>query len=176
MSSIPIYDGKLWSPHFVFLADTTLSDRALLGLFRLDNYVPTATADLGVDYLGISRDEAWTHIVDNFGYTHWHSKVFSRHFASLSGRMDVFYFMMGDSDMSFELSLYRRGSLVRHVRWDDPHYTGGHLVADFGTPLEFEESISRGHDPYDGLLQVAAGLGIQTDYSAHQFRLYAPLG
>jgi hypothetical protein len=176
MSSIPIHHGRLWSPHFVFLADTALDDRALLGLFRLDHYVPTATADLGVDYLGISRDEAWTHIVDNFGYTHWHSKVFSTQFDSLSCRMDIFYFMMGDSDMSFELSLYRRGSLVRHVRWDDPHYTGGHLAAESGTPLQLEDSISRGHDPYDGLMQVAAGLGIQTDYSTHHFRLYAPRG
>ena len=81
---------------------------------------------------------------------------------------------MGDSDMSFEMSLYRQGSLVRHVRWDDPHYAGGHLAAESGTSLQFEDSISRGQDPYEGLMRVAAGLGIKTDYSSHQFRLYAP--
>lgn len=174
MSPIPLFEGKPWSPHFVFLADVALDDRDVLDLFGLANYVQINTVDGRFDYLGISRDERWVHIVDNFGYTHWHSKVFSTQFSRLSLSMDVFYFVMGDSDMSFEMSLYQRGLLARHVHWDDPHYTGGHLAAESGIPLPFEDMIPRGHDPYEGLLRVASGLGIQTDYSTHHFQLYAP--
>jgi hypothetical protein len=174
VSSIPIYDGKLWSPHYVFLSDTSLADLAVLGLFGLQHYVPTKFSRQRSDYIGISSDGRWIHLIDNYGYTHLHSPDFRSRFHSLAQAMDVFSFSIGDIDMSFDIQFYRDRHLARYFRWDDPRIDGGHLGAESGSPLSFEDTIPRGSDPYDGLLRVAAGLGVQTDYSTHSIRLYAP--
>lgn len=174
MGTIPVYGGKPWSPHFVFIRNINLSDRDVLALLNLRNYVSVPSIEEWNKYLGISRDTQWTHLADNWFYSHWHSEQFRSAVSVIATRFDVFSFAMGDSDNSFDLFYYRNGVLVRRVIWDDPHYTGGHLREEMGAPLPMEDEINRGGDPCAGLWKVASALNVETDYTQLSFSLYAP--
>jgi hypothetical protein len=174
VSAIPIYDHRPWSPYFVFVKSIEMTDRGILEALRLPAYVRIPSMEHRFDYLAIGRDSHWTHVADNYGYTHWHSKDFRDAVSELAARLEVFSFSVGDSDMSFDLQLYRSGHLVRRFVWEDRDYSGGRLQEQFGSPLEFETTIPCGKDPLDGLWRVASALGIECDYTKLNLMLYAP--
>jgi hypothetical protein len=174
IGAIPIHNGRPPAPYFVFIKRTDTTDGEVLEALRVGGYVRIQSMEWRrYDYLAIGRDTHWTHVLDNFSYTHWHSRNFKDAVAEVGARHDVFSFSIGDSDRSFDLHLYR-GGLVRHFFWEDPDYSGGRMKEEFGTPLECEDTISRGKDPWDGLLRVASALGIECDYRKISLRLHAP--
>ncbi len=174
MSALPINWGKPWSPYFVFVKTTALSDADLLATLGLNSYVPIASVESRYDYIAIGRDFRWTHVADNFGYTHWASKDFKEAVSRLCTRFEVFTFSVGEGDMSFDLALYRDGQRERHFVWEDRDYSGGKLSEQSGLPLAGEEAIPCGKDPLDGLWRVASALGIESDYTKLSMSLYAP--
>lgn len=174
MSAIPINFGRPWSPYFVFIKNTHLTDRDFLAALGLKEYVLINSVRSRYDYIAIGRDPHWTHVADNFGYSHWASKAFKNAIARICMRFEVFTFSVGESDMSFDFDLYRDGQLIRHSVWEDRYYSGGRLQEQTGSPLEFEDAIPVGKDPLDGLWRVASALGIESDYSKLSMTLYAP--
>jgi len=160
MSAIPIYFGIPWSPYLVFIKDTQMSDEKVLESLGLVGYVRirskrSSSELLHLGYIGIGRDSQWTHIADNYGYTHWHSKSFQDAVVALAPKHDLFTFSVGEPEMSFDLTLYLSGQLVRRFVWEDRDHTGGRLQDEFGPPLQGEDSIPRGKDPLKGLWEVA---------------------
>lgn len=151
-----------------------MTDAEILEALGLSAYVRIHGVDRRYDYLAIGRDARWTHIADNFGYTHWHSRAFRVAVSELSAKHNVFSFSVGDSDMSFHLELSRGGQIVRRFVWDDPDCSGGRLREQFGPPLDCEGTIHCGKDASDGLWRVASSLGIESDYTKISLRLYAP--
>ncbi len=174
MNAIPIYEGHPWSPYFVFIKNTEMTDRNLLEALGLKTYVTISTVDSRFDYLAIGRDPYWTHILDNFGYSHWHSDEFRNAIVKLGSNFDIFTFSVGDTDMSFDFQLYRRGHLVRSFVWEDLDYSGGRLKEQSGASLEGEEFIPCGKDPVAGLWRVASAQGIKSDYDKLPLKIYAP--
>lgn len=173
MGAIPVYGGRPWCPHLVFIRNIALSDQDVLAMLNLKNYTSVPSTEGDLKYLGIARDAQWTHLADNWYYSHWYSEQFRSAVRAIATRFDVFSFSMGDSDNSFDLFYYRSGKLVRRMVWDDPHYTGGHLSEEIGEPLPMEDKINRGGDPCPGLWSVASALNVETDYTRLSFTLYA---
>ena len=173
-SAIPIHDGKLWSPYFVFIKGTEMTYREVLGELGLGRYVKIDSIERRFDYLAIGRDSLWTHVIDNFGYTHWHSKAFKDAVANLGTRRDVFSFSVGDIDYSYDLLYYCSGKLIRQIVWEDPKINGGQLKHQSGPALAREETIIQNKDPIKGLWQVASALGIESDYTKINLMVYAP--
>ena len=174
MSSIPIHDGKPWSPYFVFIKNTGITDRELMNSLGLQSYTNSSFVRSRDDYLVIGRDAQWTHIADNFGYTHWESKAFGQAVSKFGERFEVFTFSVGEADMSFHLHFYSGGQLIRRFIWEDHDYSGGRLKKQSGSPLEYEDTIPFGKDPVDGLWRVASALGIESDYAKLSMSFYAP--
>ena len=156
-----------------------MTDKDVLRTLGLANYVTIeSTKRQGrqrYDYIAIGRDLRWTHIADNFGYTHWRSKVFKDAVSKLGGRLEVFTFSLGDIDASFDFHYHRDGSLIRRFVWEARYNQVGRLHGQFGSSLECEEKISRDQDPVDGLWEVASALGIERDYTKIDLKLYAPV-
>ncbi len=175
MSALPInIDGHPWSPYFVFIRDTSLTDLDILNALGLPGYVGIDSVDNRFDYLAIGRDSQWTHLADSWGYTHWFSSDFKDAVIALASTRDVFSFSVGDSDDSFDFQLTRRGVVVRHFVWDCPGFSGGQLGEEFGERLPAEDTIACGKDALPGLWRVASALGIESDYSRVPIKLYAP--
>lgn len=175
MSAIPIYSGHPWSPYLVFVKSTAISDDAILNALDLGAYVKIPAFDRRLSYLAIGRDENWTHLADNFHYSHWFSNDFKNAVSKLGEIFELFSFSVGDIDLSFDLKYYCAGNLRRRFEWEDPYNSGGRLKEQFGAPLDQEDAIIiPGKDPLDGLWRVAEALGIESDYTRLDLQLYAP--
>jgi hypothetical protein len=85
----------------------------------------------------------------------------------------VFACSVGDSDHSFDFVYYRGGRLVRRYVVED-HFRGAHVVEDFGEPLPGEVAAFKESDELGKVMAVAASLGIKTDYTDSDLRVYVP--
>lgn len=174
MSLLPINEGRSWSPYFVFIRRTGFEHEELLQLLGLSEYAEKHNIELNDTYLCIGEDSEWTHLADDWGYTHWHSTDFKEKVREIALSHTVFTFSYGDSDMFFDLEFHSEGKLRRQFVWIDPDYSGGHLEREIGDALPMEDSIPRGSDPIDALWNVTRALGIETDYSRLEMRAYGP--
>jgi len=138
-----IIDGKPHSPYFVFIRNTIMEDSELLTELGLQSYSNFSGTEQNNPYICITRDDAWTHLADDWFYTHWHSHSFKEQLLHIAQECDLFSFSVGDSDMSFDFELHRRGVLERRVVWVDPNYDGGYLKEEFGRAMSLESQIPK---------------------------------
>ena len=71
--------------------------------------------------------------------------------------------------------------MVRRFVVDDPNFQGGVVVENLGEPLPgehpaFKESTFKEYTEMKIILAIATSLGIKTDYTEQDIRIYAPLG
>jgi hypothetical protein len=89
---------------------------------------------------------------------------------------DVFACSVGDCDRSFDFVYYRGSRLVRKYVVADPDFRGGVVVEDVGRPLPGEWAAFRQAGELSIVLGIAASLGIKTDYTERDVRVYAQPG
>lgn len=178
MSPDPLLNA-MHAPYFIFVRCAgRYSDADLLHLFGLDAYRPTnAPRRLG-NHAIFADDGRWTMIADDWLYTLWHMPSARQAVHQLGHSHDVFSCSVGDADYSFDFVYYRDRRLVRRYVVEDPHYNGGHVVEDVGEPLPGEAAALRERGERGErrtVLAIAHSLGIRTDYTLQDLRVYAPV-
>jgi len=167
-----IFNGQPHSPYLVFIKKVDFQIDNLLDQLGLSDYVELKRTKFSDQCIYIGQDAQWTHLVDD-GYIHWYSKDYRMNIERIAKSADIFSFSVGDVDMSFDLSLWRNGVLVRHFEWEDPYYDGGNMKMEFGDPIDGESEIPLGSDPLKALWGVAKLLGIENDYTKLDLRIFA---
>jgi hypothetical protein len=165
--------GALHTPYFIFLrCGGNYSDRELLNQFGLNTYRPTKAPQRFMDYAILANDGEWTLIADDWHYTLWHMPSTRPTLATLGQTFDVFACSVGDSDRSYDFVYYRGSQLVRKFVVADPDYRGGVVVEKFGEPLPGESAAFKKDGELEIVLGIAASLGIKTDYTERDCRVY----
>jgi hypothetical protein len=167
--------GELCAPYYIFVqcADRC-SDSELLLRFGFANYCPTKSLPWAGRYAILASDSQWKMIADDWRYTLWHMPSTRPALQELAQSYDVFACSVGDCDHSFDFVYYQNSRLVRRYVVADPDFRGGKVVENIGEPLPSEAVAFRETDEMKIVLKVAASIGIRTDYSEHDIRVYAP--
>ena len=177
MASSLFIDGELHAPHFIFLrCGGRYSDTDLLCRFGLPTYRPTKAAPRIGPYAVLADDGQWTMIADDWYYTLWHMPSTRPTLAALGESVDVFACSVGDCDRSFDFVYYRASYLIRKYVVADPDFRGGVVVENLGRPLPGEWAAFEQAGELRIVLGIAASLGIKTDYTEQDIRVYAPPG
>jgi hypothetical protein len=175
ISSLFIH-GQLHAPYFIFLRCAgKYSDTDLLHRFGLSTYRPTKVARRLGHYAILADDGEWTLIADDLYYTLWHMQSTPSVLAALGEGCDVFACSVGDCDCSYDFVYYRASHLVRKYVVADPDFRGGVVVENVGEPLPGESTAFKQSNELRIVLGIAASLGIKTDYTEQDIRIYAPL-
>jgi hypothetical protein len=170
-----IVHGRLHAPYFIFLRCAgRYSDSDLLQNFGLADYRPRkGLPDFG-RYAILAADGQWSLIADDWHYTLWHKPSTRPLLANLGETCELFACSVGECDRSFDFVYYRDARLVRRYVVADPHFQGGVVVENIGQPLPGESAAFQQSDELEIVLVIARSLGIPTDYSEHDLRIYSP--
>ena len=166
--------GRLHAPYFIFLRCAGKnSDPDLLQWFGLADYQPAkGMPDVG-RYVILGAAGEWSLVADDWYYTLWHKPLTRLVLAALGESCNVFACSVGDCDRSFDFVYYRDGRLVRRYVVADPHFQGGIVVEDVGEPLPGEAAVLRQSGEFEIVLAIASLLGIKTEYTEQDLRIYA---
>ena len=126
-------------------------------------------------YVILADAGKWVLIADDWHYTLWHMSSTRPTLAVFAEHCDVFAGSAGDCDHSFDFLYYKDFHLIRKYVVDDPDFKGGRLVENVGEPLPGESAAFKQSDELKIVLEIAASLGIKTDYTERDLRVYAPL-
>jgi hypothetical protein len=172
MGNWPFVEGRLHAPYFIFVAGRH-SDADLLRHFGLPTYRLSGSAQRLRRYAILADDRQWTMIADDWFYTLWHMPSTRPAVRALGQVCDVFACSVGDCDHSFDFEYYRDSQLVRHYVVEDPEIRGGRVVINKGKRLPGEKAAFREGDELNIVLGVAASLGIRTDFTDRDIRIYS---
>jgi hypothetical protein len=176
MNDTLFIDGRLHTPYFIFVRCAgRYSDADLLQQLGLAAYRRTKSARLLEHYAIFADDGQWTMIADDWYYTLWHMPSTRPALEELGRSCDVFAGSVGECDHSFDFVYYQNSRLVRRYVVDDPDFRGGIIVENTGVPLPGEAAAFKEADELRIVLGIAASLGIRTDYTEKDVRVYAPL-
>ena len=167
---------RLHAPYFIFLRCAgKYSDAELLAKFVLGAYRPaTAETPPRGRYAVFADDGQWTLLADDWYYTLWQQPDARSTIEALANECDIFACSVGDCDRSFDFFYYRQSQLVRKYVVADPHCRGGTVVQNVGYPLPAEAAALQLEDETEIVLTIAASLGIKTNYTEQQVRIYVP--
>lgn len=177
MANSVFVHGKLHTPYFIFVRCAgVLSDADLLNRFDLSRYKqrPSHDAPDFGPYAILADAAPWKLVADDWLYTLWHKPTTRPAIAELGKRYDVFACSVGDCDHSFDFFYYHNSELVRKYVVDDPDFQGGKVVENVGSRLPGEAAAFKHEGEQRIVLAIAASLGIKTDYTEPDIRIYAP--
>jgi hypothetical protein len=147
------------------------SDIGLLSLLRVSaNPLRHEASHLDV-LVAVANDGRWTMIADDFAYSLWNSPVTRPAIAEIAQRCDVFTCSVGEADHSFDFDYFKDGQLVRRCFLPDPDFKDL-IKGNFGPPLPAEPQAFKQKSEIDIILDIASSLGIKTDYTREELRLY----
>ncbi|MDU9047261.1 MAG: hypothetical protein Q3M30_00310 [Candidatus Electrothrix sp. Rat3] len=168
-----IIDDRLHAPYFTFIKEEgKLSVTKLLQTLEIEGYKSTEYVEDFNHYFFIVRDGKWTHIIDDWYYTLWHSKPFLSNIRKLASNYEIFSFMIGDSDNSFEIEYHRGGQMMRHFIFDQSPFGNGEVKEDLGKKFEIESKIKIGDDPLNHLWSIADSLGINSNHKQDEIDIF----
>jgi hypothetical protein len=147
----------------------------LLHRFGLSTYQPVKPVQRYGRYAILVDEGLWTLIADDWYYTLWHMRSTRPALALLAESCDVFACSVGDCDHSFDFVYYQHSRLVRRYVVTDPEFRGGRVVENVGEPLPGESTAFKQSDELKIVFGIATSLGIKTDYTEQDLRVYAPL-
>ena len=169
-----ILDGQLHAPFFVFIRDWNVEDdQSALRVFGLEGYSSSQKVGDHDCYITFSKHGEWTQIADDWYYTLWHSRAFLDAVREIASTHEVFLFMVGDADFSFEIEYHKAGKLMRQFINDQPPFGSGKVLSDVGDPFPPESKITLGADPLRELWSIAASIGCPTTIQRSDLRLYS---
>jgi hypothetical protein len=176
MASRLFLEDGLHAPYFIFLQCAgRFTDSQLLTKFGLGRYQPaTAEAANRGRYAILADDGPWKLLADDWYYTLWHLSETRPTIEALAQECDIFACSVGDCDRSFDFVYYHQSRLVRKYVVADPHFRGGVVVQNVGYPLPAEAAALQLEDEMKIVLSIAASLGIQTNYTQQNVRIYEP--
>ena len=122
----------------------------------------------------IANDNQWTLIADDWLYTLWHMPSTRPALISLAESCDVFACSVGDSDQGFDFVYYENSRLIRRYVVEQHYDHPKRVVEDIGVPLPGEASAFEQSDELKIVLAIASSLGIKTDYTEQDLRVYTP--
>jgi hypothetical protein len=170
----PFIDGAVVAPFFIFVRCAgELSDADLLRLFGLSAYQPAMFPGRAGRYAILADDGDWAMIADDFRYTLWHMPSTRPTLEELGQNYDLFSCSVGDTDNSFEFEYYQGSRMVRRYVVEDRYCSGRRVVEDAGKPLSGEAFAFKKADGFEIVRRVASSLGLRTDYSERDIRVYA---
>lgn len=167
--------GLPHAPYFIFLKGLTdKTDTEILELFDLGDHIETAIRnDLSDEHcIYMSRDDSWVHLMDNYFYTHWHSKKFSMKVEELGKTYELFSCSAGDCDLSFDFKYYKNGVKIREYIVESPNYDNEILKVNFGEPLLGEREALQRVDHLERVIHIASSLGIELPTELKQIKCY----
>jgi hypothetical protein len=94
-------------------------------------------------------------------------------YRALSREALLFTFAVGDSDVSYELSLYRDGKPIRRREVVSLNYSDRVVQLDFGAPLPLESTWLHQSDGAEIGFKLAESLGVDLDQSKRPLRSFA---
>lgn len=170
-----IINGLPHTPYLIFLnglKDKT--DQEILELFDLgDNKETAIRNDLSDKYcIYMSRDDNWIHLMDNYFYTHWHSKNFSMKVEELGRNYELFSCSVGDCDLSFDFKYYKNGNKIREYVVESPNYNDEILKVNYGEPLLGENEGMQKNDQFNRVTHIASSLGIEIPTDLNKIKCY----
>jgi hypothetical protein len=174
------FQNNHFSSGFFFFLRTQgkWSDEQVMDLLELKGYsrIPNALGDKpyedGKRYLFLTDDEEWTHLMDDWYYTHRNEGGFFDRLRLLSQQVDILTFSVGDVDESFQLFYFRKGIEERALEVTESGQGELQVLRDEGVPFPDEPIPQRGTDPLPNLFKVAASLGISQLPNPHHIRAY----
>ena len=168
-----IFNGKLNSPFSIFIRQpNAYSDKELLQLFRLGHYKRSPVSQNGRHAI-FADAGGWTMLSDDWCYTLWHLPTTKRVIRKLAKSHDIFACSEGDCDRSFDYKYYVDGQLVREYTVHSPRFSDREVGVNRGGLLPNEHEILV-EDGYNIGIAVAAGLGIKTQFTDDDLRIFTP--
>jgi len=168
----PWIEGRLHSPHFVFLRTVDIPIPRLLTLLGYAD-APACEFEFATPGLLFTRCSSWTHIVDDWLYTLWHRRDRLRVYEELSHEALLFTFAVGDTDESYEFAIYRDGTAVRRHVVISPNYSDRVVQESVGDPLPLEDSWLYQSDGEEIGFKLAESLGVELDQSARPLQCFS---
>jgi len=158
-------DHYFHAPFFIFIKGIThLSNEEILKLLGFEEFQlvhPDPEEMPEAQYVYLTRDQNWVHIMDNWYYSLWHSKSFQNTITQLALDYEIFDCSVGDIDHSFSFNYYKEGKLSRRYVVTDPNFEGGEVSEDIGIPLASEEECLKITGDQLRVLSLATSLGIK---------------
>lgn len=169
-----------FSPYLIFInGGFWMSDKEIMESLDLDGYKLVTDEKerekkemLSKQYLFLTEDDEWTHLMDGWGYDLWHDKNIRTQLQLLSKDFDIFTCSVGDVDDSFDFHYYTQGEIVREYIVEDPHFKGGHVTKNFGQPFPAETAALQEKEIYAKVTTIAKSLGINLHHTKEQVRVY----
>lgn len=167
-----LIEGVVHSPTFIFIeCKGELNEEAILKLFGFEGYYQDQEYHDIAGRILLHDDGNWVHVMDDWRGTLYYMDGRDDLLKSLSQDYRVFWFSIGDCDLSYDFTLYLSGKLVREFVVDSPGYTDRVVRRDFGQRLPAESAlinhttgnfIPENPDLYAGcLMNLAGSLGIK---------------
>ncbi len=173
-----IENHRLFAPFYIFVKDKSkLSDDQLLEKLDLKHYKPVLKKEdqelPDKQYLYISDDGNWKHLMDDCSYGLWHELEIGLRIEGLSKEFDIYSCSIGDIDDSYEFVYYKDGIKIREYEVKDYDFDGGIVVKNSGQALEFEQDALAEKEVLDKVLAIAKSIGIHINHNAVNIRCYA---
>lgn len=158
-----VNQGIPHSPYFIFINGLSdKSDVEVLSLLELHTAekVEHNESLMDKECIYISRDANWVHIMDNWFYSHWHSKELRQKIDELGKKQEIFTCSIGDCDLSFDFKYFAEGRKLREYIVQSPNFNNQIIMTDSGVPLPAENIGVKKKDPLDKVMYIARSLGI----------------
>ena len=166
--------NRVFAPYFIFVrCNGVLTDADILERVGLAKYSAARFAPQSGLYAVLANDGSWTMLADNWNYWLYFWLVTGVTIENFAAEYDVFTCSVGDACDSFAFTYYRNGRLVRKYEVTDPSFSGGSVTQDVGESLKFESTLlTSGRDHLEMVLSLAESIGIKTDYTEEELRVY----
>lgn len=170
-----IINGIPDTPYFIFIKGVAeKSDQEISLLLNLGKINEVSDLEFFDDRncIYLSRDDNWVHVMDNWFYTHWHSKELSERIEMLGRKLEIFTCSIGDCDLSFGFRYFKAGEKVREYIVESPNYNDEVLKRDFGLPLDGEAVGLKEENQLEKVIYIAKQLGIKIPTENCEIKCY----
>lgn len=146
-------------PISIFIKNANENDVAILN--ALGCKTASGVLDLkGKSVVRLCEMSNWTVVSDDWSCGIANSEATSTAIESLGSKYDIFYYVLGDIDMSHSLCLIENGQCKRKKIVDDPNFFSPITVQEIGIPMIGERDLLPHEDVLSMIFEVVKGMGI----------------
>ncbi|BDS11326.1 hypothetical protein [Aureispira anguillae] len=173
-----IIDSTLFSPFYIFIKASDLSDSEVLNLLGikkfelLNKYQKHPKNWQKKRTLFITECKNWIHIMDFMDYNLWHNPQLRINLELISKKYDIFYCSTGDDDYSYDFTYLKEGILKRKLIVEYPNYKGPIIKENIGKRLLGESEKIVLKDERKEVLSIAKAIGINLNHEESKIRQY----